>query len=85
MNELRALQLRRLFAELDALDPAKAEQIAKEHAAALRKEADLRRWQCPLCWTAVVRRNAPEGWLICEPFTRVAACKKCRPLIAAAT
>lgn len=79
VDELRAAQLRRLYAELDALDPQEAARLAEEHREALAREAGLIQWQCPLCFTTRVQRTAPVGWLIVEPFTRVAACAVCRP------
>lgn len=80
LAELRAAKLRRLYAELDALDPSEAARLAAEHRAALEAEAGLRRWQCPQCFVACVQRDAPHGWIIVEPFTRVAACAVCRPM-----
>lgn len=77
-DEIRAARLRRLFAELDALDPVEAARLAEEHRAALEAEAHLRYWQCPHCFVTRIQQHAPEGWLIVEPFTRVAACSVCR-------
>ena len=41
---------------------------------------DVLIWTCPLCWISAVGATAPAGWLIVEPFTRVAACAVCRPM-----
>jgi len=66
-----------------ALPEDAAEALARAHARALTTahRSGLRRWQCPVCFVAVVRRTPPTRWLIVEPFTRVAACAVCRPEI----
>lgn len=38
----------------------------------------LRRWTCPLCWRHEDAYTPPLGWLVVEPFARVAACDRCR-------
>lgn len=43
----------------------------------MSRPRELRRRQCPICWQSVVQYDAPEGWLVCQPFARVAACASC--------
>lgn len=76
----------RVLAEIDALDTSAAAELATAHAAAVTTGhgvKQVRRYQCPLCMVAVDQREHPKGWLIVEPFTRVAACAVCRPEIQA--
>lgn len=66
---------------ITALDPHEAQRLARQHARALtiaHNRHQLRLWTCPICWTSQTSRVAPDGWLVVEPFTRVAACATCR-------
>lgn len=51
--------------------------MSGDREAARRPALELRRWTCPLCWRFRDAFHAPLGWLVVEPFARVAACAAC--------
>lgn len=59
-----------------------AEVTVKTRAADVTMQiavSSTRLWTCPVCWRSYRGTEAPAGWLVVEPFTRVAACAGCRP------
>lgn len=83
MDDLSARKIRKLFTELEFLEPEGADAF-REHPLIVEAFAlGGRVWQCPMCGIKSLGPR-PDGWLIVEPFTRVAACTTCRPQIAAA-
>lgn len=63
-----------------ALPPAEADALARTHARYMTADhqAGLRLFTCPICWRSMESARPPVGWLVVEPFTRVAACSTCR-------
>lgn len=84
LNDLERRRIVNSVLELNELDPAIVEELlaSPKHGPLLRQAlADRVRWSCPLCQTSLFGPERPKGWLIVTPFTRVAACDKCRPVI----
>ena len=84
MDELTRARLRHALLELENLAPEMAAAFLadSEHGPLLREAiGQRRRWACPLCGVVVYAEHAPAGWVVVEPFTRVAACGPCRPLL----
>ena len=83
MDELTRARLRHALLELENLAPEMvAAFLANAEYGPLLREAlgERLRWACPLCGTVVYAVDAPTGWRVVEPFTRVAACSTCLPL-----
>lgn len=84
LDDLSAARIRHALRELDDLDPAMVEEFLAhpKHGPLLMAALDdRRRWSCPICGVIVYAKHAPAGWLVVEPFTRVAACSWCAPHI----
>lgn len=86
LDDLTAARIRHALRELDDLDPAMVEEFLAhpKYGPILTAALDRRRrWSCPLCGEVLYSEHAPRGWLVVEPFTRVAACSLCRGHITA--
>lgn len=81
VDDLQGAKLRKVFRELMELEPDAAHVLADHPLiVAAFDQLGRRLFQCPQCFVSVElpHHKRPQGWLIVEPFTRVAACGTCR-------